>query len=251
MDDSKLIQEIHDLDADSPTLAPAELVAGAKRRRAGRYAVTACASLAVAGIAITGFATKGPAGTPVAGGPDPAPNVPTTAAAQDGHSVAKAKPGKRKWTPGGPIGARPVGVIPVKGQVQLAPGVRFETKGTKWCISHWDDLTKGYFEHFGCRGTVGNANIGDGRSPGLQSSGGATSSVFRGMPRRVIYTEGGKYYEGRVYRLKGIAGWSLSFIQFPETAGEKMPERGVFTYDENNRLIASFPESKTDPLHQK
>lgn len=250
MDDSKLIREIHDLDADAPTLVPAELVAGAKRRRAGRYAIAALASLAVAGIAITGFATKGPSGPPVAGGPGPVPVV-KQEVEQDGQTVSKVNPGKRKWTPGGTIGAQPIGTIPVQGKVQIAPGVRFETKGTQWCISHWDDLTKDYFEHFGCRGTVGNENIGDGRSPGLQSSGGATSSVFRGMPRRVIYTQGGKYYEGKVYRLKGIPGWSLSFIQFPETTGEKMPERGVFTYDEDNRLIAAFPNSRTDPLHQK
>ncbi|MFC0624286.1 hypothetical protein [Kribbella deserti] len=262
MDDNKLIQEIRDFEADAPTLEPVELLAAAKRRRAGRWAVTGLASLAVAAIAITAFATGGgPSGSTAnlsaAGGPDPIPVTvepkPSAGSIKAEKSVTRIPPARKKWTPGGPIGARPIGEIPTRGEVQIASGVRFETKGTKWCISHWDDQAKEYFESFGCRGTVGNSNIGDGRSPGLQSAGGATSSVFRGVPRRVIYTQDDKYYEGKVYRLKGVPGWSLSFVELPaEMKGSTaFPDRAVFTYDENNRLLASFPESKADPLHQK
>jgi hypothetical protein len=280
MNEDRLIQEIQDIEDTGRTLEPTQVVSSAKRRRAWRVAVTGIASLAVAGVAVAGFTALGGgepspgdapvAGPPVALGNGPGPTTPGTVA-ETGRSGAETagatklpKPTDR-WTPGGPVGAKPIGTIPKSGAVEIAPRYRFETLGTKWCISEWEPATKEYFEPFGCRGTVGNSNLGDGRSPGMQSSfdtagNKVVTSVFRGTPSRVIYTDGAKYYEAKVYRLAGVPGWSMSVVSYKpakaEQPGSPDHDRAVFAYGADDKLLVQFPHSgqggpKNDPLHQR
>ncbi|TWD82541.1 hypothetical protein FB561_3674 [Kribbella amoyensis] len=266
-------------DDDGPGLDPGTLMAGAKRRRARGVAATAVASVAVASVAVGGFlAAAGDEGEPqVAGpaGPVATPSVQpsvqplASASASSGlpsgpetlPRTASSQPipkARTSWTPGGPIGAKPVGTVPIRGKVAIAAKYWFETRGTQWCITAYDATTGGTFEPLGCRGTVGNTNLGDDRVPGIQSSIDAAgnkvvTSVFRGAPRRVIYTDGDRYYEAKLYRLAGIPGWTMAVATY-QPVGSRLPaDAYVFAYDDAGRVTAQFPAADqggpaTDPL---
>jgi hypothetical protein len=181
--------------------------------------------------------------------------VPST---QFSHAIPKPR---SSWTAGGPIGAKPIGTIPVGGKVEIAAKYWFETRGTQWCITATSDSPSGTNEPFGCRGTVGNANIGDGRVPGMQASSDAdghkvVTSVFRGDARRVIYTDGDKFYEAKLYRLAAAPGWMMSVARYERPKDESVQavrDSYVFAYDAEGKLIAQFPSAKdggpkTNPL---
>lgn len=259
---------------DTLGLNPARVIAGAKRRRSRSRAATAITSVAVASVAIGGLFGVGGRDEPQVagfGGPSGiAPNEPSARPTTDdlrGNLVPSAQTSqpiprpRSKWTAGGPIGAQPIGTIPVSGRVEIAAKYWFETRGTKWCISETSKSPAEADAPFGCRGTIGNANIGDGRVPGIQSSSDANgqkvvTSVFRGDARRVIYTDGSKFYEAKLYRLAAVPGWMLAVASYKRPTGDKVNivDSYVFTYDDRGKVVAQFPTArdgggpKTDPL---
>jgi hypothetical protein len=274
--DRQVIEALRDQRYDARTLDPERVMEGARRRRRRNRAATGLASAAVTGVAVTAFAVANGIGGP---GAVPEPQV----AGSGGPSSATSKaPGKstpvkprsdRVWQPGGSVGAKPIGTIPASGKVEISDQYWFETKGTRWCVSQKDGPYTN--EPFGCRGTVGNANIGDGRLENLQGGNNAKgervfSSVFRSDgQRRVLYTSGNTYYEAKLYRLAGVPGWMLAVVTLPSEQEETatMPpkgqstqspvpqaEYGVFGYDAGGKLVSRFPGvrdggPKSDPLH--
>lgn len=266
-DDRQVIDALRQDRFDARTLDPDQVMAGARRRRRRHRAATGLASTAVTGVAITAFAVANGIGGPAAttqpqvagaGGPS-APATTTTA------ESTPVKPGPvRSWVPGGAVGAKPIGTIPASGKVEIADEYWFETKGTRWCTTRKDGSQ--LIEPFGCRGTVGNSNLGDdGRLSNYQGSGTAdgrrvVSSVFRREgERRVLYTHGNTYYEAKLYRLAGVPGWMMAVATIPaEKDGSKRrpttPDVAVFGYDAGGKLVNRFPDvkdggPKTDPLH--
>jgi hypothetical protein len=254
--------------------------------RAARLAVTGLAVAAVAGITITGAAIAGtgkpaagaepPAagggGLPAGGGPKPpvvardgskpsqvdqAAGVPRTAP----KAVAKSKYVFQNTPPA-------VGVLPANGSVEIAADVTFRTRGTQWAlVSHVPGEPT--YEPFGWRATVGNANIGDGTSPGMQSMGSrqdvVVNSVFRNSKvATVVYTRDRKAWYAKVYRLAGIPGWVESNAlvsagneprQTPGAMTKRIPVTGpdphelaVFVYDAAGKLLKQFPENAVNPL---
>lgn len=272
-------QALRDLaDDNTPGLDPARVMAGAKRRRSRNLAMTAIASVGVASVAIGGFLAAGAdGGQSQVAGPGGPSGIASAAAQSTPHRPSVSSTPRRdvvpstkstqpipkprsNWTPGGPIGAKPIGTIPATGKVEIAAMYWFETRGTKWCITEADDSPSDTNEPFGCRGTVGNANIGDGRSPGIQSSADTdgnkvVTSVFRGNARRVIYTDGDKFYEAKLYRLAAVSGWQMSVASYEPPKDDNSPSQDmyVFAYDAEDKLVAQFPSAndggpKTDPL---
>jgi hypothetical protein len=265
-------------DDDMSGLDPARVIAGAKRRRSRNLAMTAIASVAVAAVAVGGSMAAGAGGgePQVAGFGSPSgavsstPSVPTQPKASASPSApgvvpstqfSQPIPGPRSsWTAGGPIGAKPIGTIPAGGKVEIAAKYWFETRGTKWCITESDDSPSGTNEPFGCRGTVGNANIGDGRVPGIQASNDANghkvvTSVFRGDARRAIYTDGDKFYEAKLYRIAAVPGWMMAVASYEQPKGDStgISDASVFVYDAGGKVSAQFPLAKdggpkTNPL---
>lgn len=244
--------------------------------RAARLAVTGLAVAAVAGITITGAAIAGtgkqaagtdlPAasgvGQPVVGQDGSIPSQVDQAAAvpQAPQAVAKSnyvfqnKP-------------QSVGKLPANGSVEIATDLTFRTRGTQWAlVSHVPG--EDTYEPFGWRATVGNDNIGDGTSPGLQSMGAGkgvlVNSVFKNQKvATVVYTRGKKAWYAKVYRLGGIPGWvesaalvSAGKTQNPVPAGKSVTritspdpdELAVFVYDAAGKLLKQFPDKAENPL---
>ncbi|WP_344217924.1 hypothetical protein [Kribbella sancticallisti] len=162
--------------------------------------------------------------------------------------------------PGGPIGAKPIGTIAASGKIKIAANHSFETRGTQWCITKTPPSGGGADEPVGCRGTVGNANIGDGRVPGIHTSSDAAGnkvvvSVFRGDARRVLYTDGSRFYEAKLYRLAGVPGWMMSVVAYDAPKGDALApgDAYVFAYNAEGKVMAQFPLVKdggprTNPL---
>jgi hypothetical protein len=240
--------------------------------RVARLAVTGLAVAAVAGITITGAAIAGTgkqtpgagAGLPAASGVEPqvtgqdgsipsqvdqAAAVPKTAAVP--KAVAKGKYMFQNKP-------QAVGVLAANGSVEVAADLTFRTRGTQWAlVSHVPGEEP--YEPFGWRATVGNDNIGDGTSPGIQSMGSrnaiVANSVFSNKKvATVVYTSGKKAWYAKVYRLGGIPGWVesrwvLSGAQTAkQTPGPTGDEVAVFVYDAAGKLLKQFPDNAENPL---
>lgn len=272
MNNEEIIEMLKHSAGDAEPLDPARLVARGRQRRT-RYRIaagTASASVAVAGVAALGFAAAAGAGGNDVAGTAPAGSQAEVAAPVGSSSTPSGGPSTvpgrsastervspaptPKWLPGGPIGARPIGTIPRSGKVEIAKNYWFETRGTSWCITAPADGAAGTYEPFGCRRTVGNENLGDVRSPGMQGAGDRVTSVFKGDVRRVIYSSGDVYVEAKVYRLAAIPGWVLSIGDLDGLPTAQRPGgQAVFGFDAAGRLIAQFPEPRdggpaTNPL---
>jgi hypothetical protein len=252
--------------------------------RAGRLAVTGLAVAAVAGITITGAAIAG-TGKPAAGTEPPAAGgggVPATSGqppvvARDGSDPSRVDQaaGVPQTAPKAVAKSKyvfqnkpqAVGVLPANGSVEIATDVTLQTRGTQWAlVSHAPGEEP--YEPFGWRATVGNANLGDGTSPGIQSMGSGkavvANSVFRNSKvATVVYTRGDKAWYAKVYRLAGIPGWveSSALVNVdPQpkqiTAGKTVKrvtgpdhnELAVFVYDAAGKLLKKFPDNAENPL---
>jgi hypothetical protein len=259
------------LQADPDELTPLDasrVIAGAHRRRRTRGVVAAgLASAAVAAVAAGSLFTatdqggREPSALPLAG-TSSTPGTPrTTPPPMSGPSVASPR-GSGYAFQNEP---QAVGQLPANGSVRIAPSYLFQTRGTEWAVISQVPGEPRY-EPFGWRATVGNANLGDGTDPSIQSIGAGkgilVNSVFKGpQVATVVYTSGKKAWYAKVYRLGGISGWVQSSAVVASspppatvTAGTQMtpgPPGGddvsVFAYDSNGRLLASFGGGK-DPL---
>jgi len=204
-------------------------------------AAVAVAGTMVAVAVFTGTNDKAAAqDTAVAGGPGGTIVKSTTPAAP----VKKApKATKYQFQ-----NARPaVGTLAAGQEVKLGPGLYFKTKGTQWAVISRQPGEPAY-EPFGWRQTVGNANIGDGTDPGMQSVGGTVSSVFKSsQAATVVYTVGAKAWYGKIYRLAGITGWVESSAQVTPLTPQNSRSNGVFVYDAQGKLLKRFGGG-ADPL---
>ncbi|MFG1626186.1 hypothetical protein [Kribbella sp. NPDC049227] len=260
--DHQVIEALQGVQLEDGGLEGGLVLRSAQRRRAVRIAVAGIASAAVgvaAATAVVAAAGIGgaaaPNGVQVAGSGDPSGGPSPVISSTKQMTVDV-----RKWTPGGVIGAKPLGTIPAMGKVKVSDGYWFETKGTTWCVTE-----SGGGNPFGCRGTVGNANIGDSTAPSMQTNGDKArgtviiTSVFRNDDaRRVIYGDKGtgKFYEGKVYRLEGVPGWTLSVGVLPwrDSTRATAYQNEAFVYNASGDLI--FPVRKgghpiADPLHSR
>ena len=132
-------------------------------------------------------------------------------------------------------------------EVKIGPYLSFKTKGTQWAVISRRPGEPAY-EPFGWRQTVGNANIGDGTDPGMQSVGGTVSSVFKSsQAATVVYTVGTKAWYGKIYRLAGITGWVESSAQVTPLTPQNSRSNGVFVYDAQGKLLKRFGGG-ADPL---
>jgi hypothetical protein len=219
--------------------------------RAARMGVAGLAVAAVAGITITGAAVAGTAkpGAAKAAGLAGA-GVPATSASKAvarGKYVFQNKP-------------QVVGTLAANGSFEVAADVTFRTDGTKWAlVSHAPGEEP--YEPFGWRATVGNDNLGDGSSPGIQTMGSGktvlVNSVFKNKSAAtVVYTSGKKAWYAKVYRLGGIAGWveSSAVLNGAEparqTPGAKGDQVAVFVYDATGKLLDRFPDNAENPLQK-
>jgi hypothetical protein len=250
MNDNELRELLRaDPDEVSP-LDASRVIAGAHRRRRTRVVLAAgFTSLAVGAIVAGGisvFSAGGggePFGPPVAG----QSSVTTSASSAGARSgfVFQNSP-------------QAIGQLPADGSVRIAPHYSLKTRGTQWALVSQVPGEPAY-EPFGWRGTVGNTNVGDGTSPGVQSLGiggksQLVSSVFN-CPEAatVVYTSGKRAWYAKVYRLGGISGWvaSSAIVTGSSTAsvtpGPKSDAVSVFAYDAQGDLVASFGGGK-DPL---
>ncbi|TDO33743.1 hypothetical protein EV643_1319 [Kribbella sp. VKM Ac-2527] len=240
------------------------------RQRVIRLLATGLAAAAVAGVtiitaAVTGNNDQAAAGSSepaVAGSSGPAgspnstptpPAIPAPAKEKQAGAITRKAPKATKYVF---QNERPeVGTLPAGGEVKIAEHLYFATRGTQWAVISRVPGEPEY-EPFGWRRTVGNDNIGDGTSPGLQSVGPVTSSVFKNAKvSTVVYTRGNQAWYGKVYRLAGIPGWVESSADLtasdPEpksTPGPQGPDTSVFAYDAAGKLLAQFPDSKSNPL---
>jgi hypothetical protein len=257
-DNEQIIEMLREHCAPTSGLDARVVLAGAKRRRTRRRLAVGAAMVATMAVAATGVVTingltSSRAGQQLQvagqGGPTAGPTAGPTTRHQIPQPARTTPP--HRWKPGGPIGAHSIGTIPASGKVKVAEKYWFETKGTRWCATSWEDGN--YNQPFGCRGTVGNTNLGDETAPSMQENGSKArgtiiiNSVFRSSDAyRVIYTDNihGTYYEGKVYRLQGIPGWTLAIGVLP-WRGPKLDDsmrdaKGVFVYDKDGNLI--FPK---------
>ena len=236
--------------------------------RKSSIAVTGFVVAAVAGVTIGGAAMAGTGKSnqdlPAADQPAVAQNgfVPSQVdqAAAPPKAVAKSKYAFQNKP-------QVVGKLPANGSVEVGTDVTFRTRGTQWAlVSHLPGEEP--YEPFGWRATIGNDNIGDGTSPGIQSMGSGkgvlANSVFKNQKvATVVYTRGKKAWYAKIYRLGGIPGWVESnAVVSPEsgprqvTAGKSvtkvtgpLPDQlAVFAYDASGKLLKQFPDNAENPL---
>lgn len=204
-----------------------------------------------------GIAAVAVAGTMVAvavftGTNDKAAAQDTAVAGGPGGTIAKTATAPAKKAPKATKyrfqNTRPaVGTLAAGQEVKLGPGLYFKTKGTQWAVISRKPGEPAY-EPFGWRQTVGNANIGDGTDPGMQSVGGTVSSVFKSsQAATVVYTVGTKAWYGKIYRLAGIPGWVESSAQVTPLTPQNSRSNGVFVYDAHGKLLSRFGGG-ADPL---
>jgi hypothetical protein len=223
-------------------LDPAKAIAGAHHRRrvrgvtAGLVASTAVVAVVAVGVVSSAGGSSQP---PVA---PPVSTTPTTElATKSVYAFQNDEP--------------PVGTLPRDGETKIANHLYFATRGTQWAvISRVPGEPE--FEPFGWRKTAGNDNIGDGRSPSMQTMGLVFSSVFRSdKARTVVYVQGRKAWYGKVYQLAGIPGWVQTSVELtggkaPEvTPGPKQNGVSMFVYDQDGKLLVQYPGGAPDPLH--
>lgn len=221
-EDEEIRMILHEAEYATRTADPVHLIGVANRRRRRNLAATAASSLTVAALAVGGV-------TQLAG----------QGGAGENQLPAAQTPARSNATPPAAIGT-----IPANRRVRIGTGTWFETQGTRWRIAR--QAEDGTIDPGGWRGTVGNPNIGDGRSPGIaaHSSGspavGVVTSVFRvdGVAR-VRYRFGGRWLDAQVYQLAGIPGWVLSVAEYRPTSDWAMPD-AVHAYDATGRTIASL-----------
>ena len=230
------------------------------RQRTIRLIATGLAAAAVAGVSVltavlTGTDDPASAGSSIdpAGAPAAVPAGVSSAGVPQQQTAAPKK--APKATMYAFRNQRPeVGVLAAGAQVKIGEHLYFKTRGTQWAVISRVPGEPEY-EPFGWRQTVGNDNIGDGTSPGVQGVGLLRSSVFKSSKAAtVVYTVGQKAWYGKVYRLAGIPGWVESSVTTtgvdtttatPDPTG---PSVSVFVYDAKGTLLTKFGDAKGDPL---
>ena len=222
-------------------LDPARVIAGAQRRRRRGAAVGVIASAGVAAAAVVGAlagvgAGSGAVDAPVADVPSPSVTTsPSPPAVRNGYVFQNTRPA--------------VGTLAASGEVQTGTDLYFATRGTQWAvISRQSGQPED--EPFGWRKTVGDPNLGDPTSPGLQGVGEVRGSVFKSpKAATVVYTQGTEAWYGKIYRLAGIPGWVESSARIPGGMDPEHSENAsVFVYDQAGKLITKFGTAKGDPL---
>jgi hypothetical protein len=227
----------------SEPLDPARVIAGARRRRRRGAAAGVIASggvaMAIAVGVLAGWGTRA-VEAPVAVVPaPPATTTPPASAPRNSYTFQNARPA--------------VGTLAADVEVKVGPGLYFTTHGTKWALIERKP-GQPVSQPFGWRKTVGDPNLGDPSSPGIQAADGVVSSVFKNpAAATVVYTQGRKAWYGKVYRLAGIPGWVQSSAKISvaplSAAGDNDPMAvSVFVYDEAGKLLATLGESSNDPL---
>ncbi|GAA1537086.1 hypothetical protein GCM10009741_44620 [Kribbella lupini] len=206
---------------------------------------TGVAAIAVAGVIAGTAALTGKGGPAVA---DPQ----TVAVGAQAAPVATRPPATKKVPKASKFVFQntrtEVGTLAPGREVSLGDHLFFATKGTQWAVISRVPGEPAY-EPFGWRRTVGNANLGDGTSPGIQSSGAVHSSVFKNdRVSTVVYTRGQKAWYAKVYRLAGIPGWVESSARLTSDDVKPGTQASVFVYDANGRLLVRFGDAKGDPL---
>lgn len=187
MNTDTLHETFKDLEADARALDPDRVLAGARRRRRRRNALTGAASLGVAAVTVASFALAGAIGpgedAPVAG------------------QIAAAPP-----------------VIADRTWYRLFEGRWIHTSGTSWRIGdppgtkEWTGVANTLTRKDLARGWVGPGSGGRGDS--MQ-----TEAFVKGDVRRVVLQVEGDSgvfrHEAKVYRLAGVPGWVLAYAEYP------------------------------------
>jgi len=228
------------------------------RQRTMRMVATGLAAAAVAGVSVLTAVLTGTDDPAAAGGAVGAPaaapvGVPAGVSSAGVPQQQTAAPKKApKATMYAFQNRRPeVGVLAAGAQVKLGEHLYFKTRGTQWAVISRVPGEPEY-EPFGWRQTVGNDNLGDGTSPGVQGVGLLRSSVFKSSKAAtVVYTVGRKAWYGKVYRLAGIPGWvesSVTTTGADATKATPGPSVSVFVYDAKGTLLTKFGDAKGDPL---
>ncbi|TWD80936.1 hypothetical protein FB561_2034 [Kribbella amoyensis] len=240
MNDEEIQTALRSTPADTDPLDPAKVIAGAHRRKRIRIVTTgAIASAAVVAVAAVTVATAGTSSPPpepaIAGTPSTSPSTPVQSSR---YQFQNEEP--------------PVGTVPRDGETKIGQYTSVATKGEEWAVIVREPGQPAY-EPFGWRRTMGNENLGDPTTPGLQSVGAIYTSVFRSpTATTVIYVDGTKAWYGKVNRLAGIPGWVQASVQLdahPTTKpGALPPNVSVFAYDRTGKLVGRFG-SAPDPLH--
>jgi len=244
MNEQDIKAELAAVTTMSEPLDPARVIAGAHRRRRRGVAAGVIASAGVtAAVAVgvlAGVGTgAGASDAPVATAPTP--SVSTTPVSRHGYTFQNKRPA--------------VGTLSAGAEVKIGAGLYFATRGTQWAVISRQP-GESEFEPFGWRKTVGNPNLGDVTTPGVQGIGEVRSSVFKGPDAAtVVYTLGRKAWYGKVYRLAGIPGWVQSSAKLSVPVGTTpsssrgAPDRvSVFVYDGAGKLLSASGDRHDDPL---
>jgi hypothetical protein len=236
----------------SPTTSPI-LVEGndmQKTRRVARLLPAGLAAVAVAGAMIATAVFTGNDQPAAASGETPVGAAIPATGSQQAAQPAKKGPKATRYAF---QNTRPtVGTLAAGAEAKVGPGLYFTTRGTKWALIERIPGQPG-IEPFGWRRTVGDPNLGDPSSPGIQAADGVVSSVFKNpAAATVVYTQGHKAWYGKVYRLAGIPGWVESSAKVslapPAASGYDPMAVTVFVYDASGKLLSKFGSAKADPL---
>lgn len=189
------------------------------RRRTGL--ATAVAGTVVAGAMVASQLLPGSGDATLEAAGQPTSSTSSTAASQTPSAPASASRPASSPAAAALPAAR---TIPASTWVKIDTNTWFATFGTEWCIAEQNTAPKGRPDEswnlpFGCRGTVGNTNLGRTNLSGLQGSGTADhsrhTSVFTGSPETTAIVVGGKRYPGQIWHLEGIPGWNLGMWTLP------------------------------------
>ncbi|WP_432945481.1 hypothetical protein ACQPXM_05665 [Kribbella sp. CA-253562] len=250
MNDNELRELLRPDPGEVSPLDASRVIAGAHRRRRTRAVLAAGITSLAVGAVVAGGLSVFSAG----GGNEPfSPPVAGESSAATGTKAAGPQSGFVFQN-----APQAIGQLPAGGSVRIAPHYSLKTRGTQWALVSQVPGEPAY-EPFGWRGTVGDTNLGDGTSPGIQSLGiggksQLVSSVFKSPEAAtVVYTSGQRAWYAKVYRLGGIDGWvaSSAIVTGSSTAsvtpGPTSDAVSVFAYDAQGDLVASFGGGK-DPL---
>lgn len=239
MNTDLLRETFQELEQTSPTLDPAQVIAGARRRGVRRRAVaTGAAALGTAVAVAAGSALVRPVTDPVA--PSSAPTPSSTATS----TTPVETPPPPVVTPPPPADSLPVPAPPpmvdAGGWVPLSGRGRFRLIGPKWQL---------FYPGFG----VVNSVSGDILSRGWDVSLGfpnerdrVSFSLLRGDIRRVVYTgataAGNVRAEARVLRLTTLPGWVMADAAYrvdgkPDPWGGLYVQATLDAYDGSGRRV--------------